>query len=248
MKDAFLSNYINQLMVLIPKGTELIRDVIDEHTWISSNSKMSMPGPKTSLRKIEYETEIKSFYISKYPVTEGLYRAITKSIPTNLGENLKPVVNVSWFDAIEFCNLLSKATGLEECYSLDKKSNKVLFNWNAIGYRLPTDAEWQYACKAGSTGYRYDAIDDIAWYFNNSQGKIHEVGQKRPNAWGLYDTLGNVWEWCWDVYDEKRYGSYRIFRGGSWSEEARGCGASCRRRSHPSFRIDDLGFRIAKSR
>ncbi len=73
------------------------------------------------------------------------------------------------------------------------------------------------------------------------------MGQKEPNQWGLYDMLGNVWEWCWDVYDEKVYGTYRIFRGGGWNDTERGCLASNRRRSHPTFQIDDLGFRIAQS-
>lgn len=107
--------------------------------------------------------------------------------------------------------------------------------------------EWRYACKAGITGYRYGEIKDIAWYCENSEGRIHEAGKKEPNKWGLYDMLGNAWEWCWDLYDEKTYGPYRVFHGGSWAESARGCGASCRRRGHPSFCIDDLGLRLSKS-
>ncbi|MNN44700.1 Serine/threonine-protein kinase pkn1 [compost metagenome] len=157
------------------------------------------------------------------------------------------MVNASWHDAILFCNLLSDECGLTECYTFDHNDNSVLCDRNATGYRLPTDAEWQYACKAGSTGYRYGDIKDIAWYDENSEGAIHKVGKKDPNKWGLYDMLGNAWEWCWDLYDEATYGQYRIFRGGSWSESARGCGATCRRRGHPSFCIDDLGFRLAKS-
>lgn len=79
------------------------------------------------------------------------------------------------------------------------------------GYRLPSEAEWQYACKAGTTGYTYGELQKIAWYNENSSGQIHDVGKKEPNAWGLYDMLGNVWEWCYDLYDETVYGSYRIF-------------------------------------
>ena len=113
---------------------------------------------------------------------------------------------------------------------------------------MPTEAEWEYTCKAGTKGIRYGEIDLIAWYKGNSEKTTHPVGLKEPNPWGLYDMLGNVWEWCSDIYDEKVYGSYRIFRGGGWYDEARGCMATNRRRSHPiSFKIDDLGFRIAKN-
>ena len=156
-------------------------------------------------------------------------------------------MNISWNDAVLFCNLLSKEAGLTECYSIGEDSEKVICNFEAQGYRLPTEAEWQYACKAGTRGYTYGDIEKIAWYIENSGGEIHKVGKKEPNEWGLYDMLGNVWEWCFDLYDEEVYGTYRIFRGGSWAEEARGCGATCRRRSHPTFSIDDLGFRIARS-
>ncbi len=109
------------------------------------------------------------------------------------------------------------------------------------------EAEWQYACKAGTSGYRFGEIDEIAWYSDNSEGRAHPVGTKTPNNWGLYDMIGNVWEWCWDLYDPEVYGTYRIFRGGSWAESERGCGATVRRRSHPTFAIDDLGFRLAQT-
>lgn len=212
---------------------------------------VSIPGGEIELRddriKSKWKAEIRPFLLAQYPVTRGLYYAITNKSPKSSDGNLKPVVNISWNDAISFCNQLSQKAGRNECYSISNDGENIICDWESDGYRLPTEAEWQYACKAGTTGYRYGELDKIAWYNDNSGGKIHEVGRKEPNAWGLYDMLGNVWEWCWDLYDEEVYGSYRIFRGGSWAEEARGCGASCRRRSHPTFCIDDLGFRLAQS-
>ena len=121
------------------------------------------------------------------------------------------------------------------------------WNRNADGYRLPTEAEWEYACRAGTDGPRYGDLDDIAWYRENSGERRHVVGEKQPNPWGLYDMLGNVWEWCWDLYDAEVYGAYRVLRGGGWFDEHWSCRASVRRRSHPTFTTDDLGFRIARS-
>lgn len=211
---------------------------------------VEIPGGTIQMRddrtKKQWTVDIKPFQLAQYPVTMGEYAEITdKASPALSDRSLIPAVNLSWNEAIYLCNLLSQKAGLDECY--DMNSAQVICNWEANGYRLPTEAEWQYACKAGTTGYRYGDIDAIAWYNGNSHGMIHEVGKKEPNAWGLYDMIGNVWEWCWDLYDEEVYGTYRIFRGGSWAEEERGCGATNRRRSHPSFGIDDLGFRLARS-
>jgi formylglycine-generating enzyme required for sulfatase activity len=210
--------HISDLMVRIPGGVEELRD---------------------DRKKIEWKVEIQPFRISRYPLSEEIYN--------DIAGDLRPAVNISWNDALSFCNRLSRKSGLKECYSIPDDFENIVCDWEADGYRFPTEAEWQYACKAGTSGYRYGEIDAIAWYAGNSAGRIHESGKKEPNAWGLYDMLGNVWEWCWDVYDEQVYGAYRVFRGGSWADEARSCGATCRRRSHPSFRIDDLGFRLAQS-
>lgn len=212
---------------------------------------VKIPDGEVTLRddciKKEWHVHIEPFLLAKYAVTMELYDAITNSTLNIIENNYKPVVNISWNDAIAFCNVLSKKAGLKEYYSISDDGQIVRCNLDSNGYRLPYEAEWQYACKAGATGYTYGKLHDIAWYNENSNGQIHAVGQKEPNAWGLYDMLGNVWEWCYDLYDEKVYGSYRIFRGGSWAEAARGCGATCRRRSHPTFHIDDLGFRLARS-
>jgi len=247
----------------------------------SRNQMAEIPGGVIDLRddriKKDWRVSIEPFLVSKCPVTVELYHAVTHNTPYVFDSVQKPVVNVSWNDAIAFCNLLSREAGLKECYSRSKETEDVgvgdnrgigsirgirnvggdgedngdrgavICDWEAGGFRLPTEAEWEYACKAGTTGYRYAEIDRIAWYHGNSDDEIHPVGLKEPNAWGLYDMLGNVWEWCWDVYDVEKYGSYRIFRGGGWAEEERGCGATSRRRAHPTFLIDDLGFRVVRS-
>ncbi|UTM20269.1 formylglycine-generating enzyme family protein [Bacillus paranthracis] len=217
---------INSLMVNIPKGEVVLRD---------------------DRIKKEWQVQIKPFLLAKYVVTMELYDGIINSTCNDYKNSNKPVVNISWHDAITFCNSLSKTAGLTEFYSIQDDGKKVSCNLHSNGYRLPSEAEWQYACKADTPGYTYGELQKIAWYNENSNGQIQDVGKKEPNAWGLYDMLGNVWEWCYDLYDEKVYGSYRIFRGGSWAEEARGCGATCRRRSHPTFHIVDLGFRLARS-
>ena len=219
-------SYVEYPMVEIPAGKIEMRDDRIKTTWT---------------------VEVNSFLLAPVPVTKALYFSMLQKTVEPSVSLQTPIVNVSWTDAIQFCNLLSRHSGFKECYSLSNDGERVICNWEAEGYRLPTEAEWQYACKAGTVGYRYGELNEIAWYQGNSEDMIHEVGEKLPNMWDLYDVLGNVWEWCWDLYDEKVYGSYRVFRGGSWAEEARGCGATCRRRSHPTFRIDDLGFRLARS-
>ncbi|MFB9324596.1 formylglycine-generating enzyme family protein [Paenibacillus aurantiacus] len=213
-------------MVNIPAGVIEMRDDRIKKTWT---------------------VQVNAFMLAPVPVTRGIYHSIMQEIEVNISEANTPIVNVSWYDAIQFCNKLSRKAGLKECYNVSENGEHVECDWEANGYRLPTEAQWQYACKAETTGYRYGELEEIAWYHDNSDGMVHAVGKKLPNSWGLFDMLGNVWEWCWDLYDVDVYGTYRIFRGGSWAEEARGCGATCRRRSHPTFRIDDLGFRIARS-
>ncbi len=210
---------------------------------------VSLPSGHIALRddrkKARWTAEISPFSLGKYQVTQGLYLEVTQKAPSSFRGSRKPVEEVSWSDATTFCNLLSKKLGLKEVYVIEGEA--VILDSRADGYRLPTDAEWEYACRAGTRDVRHGELEDIAWYRENSGGTTHDVGLKDPNGWGLYDMLGNVWEWCWDVYDEEVYGPYRIFRGGGWSDLERGCLASNRRRSHPTFAIDDLGFRIARS-
>lgn len=213
---------------------------------------ISLPGGEIQMRddrlKREWDVRIKPFLMAKYPVTQGIYFDIVGYNLSTFQGKRKPVETISWREAVMFCNELSLQAGFSPYYLVGDSSVEVRANVDAAGYRLPTEAEWEYACKAGTTGIRYGDLDQIAWYKDNSQGGTKPVGEKQPNPWGLYDMLGNVWEWCSDIYDETVYGSYRVFRGGGWNDAARGCMATNRRRSHPtSFRIDDLGFRVAKN-
>jgi formylglycine-generating enzyme required for sulfatase activity len=226
--DTNIISLLNDLMVEIPNGKIELRDVRTKQTWT---------------------VEIKSFLLAKYPMTQEFYFEVTKEASSTIKGKSHPVETVTWKDAVCFCNKISILTGLNPCYSIHTESEEITFDLTADGFRLPTEAEWEYACKAGTSGIRYGEIMSIAWFKDNSDKTTHQVGQKEPNAWGLYDMLGNVWEWCSDIYDATVYGSYRIFRGGGWSDEERSIMATTRRRSHPlKFKIDDLGFRIARNK
>ncbi|WP_158851037.1 formylglycine-generating enzyme family protein [Saccharothrix deserti] len=192
-----------------------------------------------------WSVDVAPYELAPHPVTQARYAEVTGRRPSAVRGDRLPVEGVSWFDALRFCNALSGLEGLTPAYRFD--ADDVEWDVSADGYRLPTEAEWEHACRAGTTGARYGPLDDIAWYRGNSDERIHEVGGRRPNAWGLHDMLGNVWEWCWDVHDAEVKGIYRVLRGGGWFDEHWSCRVSVRRRSHPTFKIDDVGFRIARS-
>ncbi|MFE2154308.1 formylglycine-generating enzyme family protein [Streptomyces lavendulae] len=210
---------------------------------------ISIPGGRVTLsdRRTQqsWQVALEPCRLSALPVTQGLYAQVTGLRPSTVHGDRLPVEGVSWWDAVRFCNALSLREGLAPAYRLDGES--AAWDPSADGYRLPTEAEWEHACRAGTDGPRYGPLDDIAWYRGNSDGALREAGAKLPNAWGLHDMLGNVWDWCWDVYDPEVYGTYRVLRGGGWFDEHWSCRASARRRSHPTFRVDDVGFRLARS-
>jgi len=218
---------VGSLMVQIPGGTVEMRDDRTNKQW---------------------QVHMNPFLLCSIPVTQDLYEELTGVNPSRVRGSRRPVETVSWIDSVQFCNLLSGILGFTPYYEIEDSSKTVKVNQVADGFRLPSEAEWQYSCQAGSNSARYGDLDEIAWYKDNSGGSTREVGKKVPNDWGLYDMLGNVWEWCSDLYDPEEYGTFRIFRGGGWSDEERSVMATTRRRSHPvSFRIDDLGFRIARN-
>lgn len=205
------------------------------YIWIPPGSFMMgcSPGDNecSDNEKPSHRVEItKGFWIGETPVTQAAYERVMGSNPSRFKGPQRPVECVSWDDALAYCR--------------------------TVGMRLPTEAEWEYAARAGNTAARYGDLHDIAWYDKNSPSQTHDVKGKRPNAWGLYDTLGNVWEWVSDWYDEKAYavgdtrnpsgpiyGQYRIVRGGSWGSDSRFARASVRNRLVPAYRDFIIGFR-----
>jgi len=189
------------------------------------------------------------------------------------GEGDNPVVNVSWYDAVAYSNWLSERRGKRVMYSIDEVNKdpnnlsnfdyvKWIVNLNAgsVGYRLPTESEWEYAARGGkrSKGTVYAGGDSLAlvgWYNENSGGRTRAVGNKAANELGLYDMSGNVWEWCWDWYDSyptdeqvnplgAEKGSYRVIRGGSWYDNPELCRVALRNRFNPNLRYNFIGFRL----
>jgi len=138
----------------------------------------------------------RAFRIDRAPVTESLWA----DVMCEGQRSAMPKRWVSWYDACAFCNARSVRDGLAPAYHID--GQRVSWRREADGWRLPTEAEWEYSCRAGTTGARYGELNEIAWYAGNSGSTCHPVGRKMPNPWGLYDTLGLVWEWCWDRYRE----------------------------------------------
>lgn len=213
-------------MIDIPPGRVTLRDRRTEHSW---------------------QVDVAAFRLAATPVTQQDFEQVTGRRPSAARGDRLPVETVSWWDAVRHCNARSEAEGFTAAYELDEAAERAEWDRSADGYRLPTEAEWEYACRAGTTGPRYGVLGEIAWYRDNSGGRIHQVAGKRANPWGLYDLLGNIWEWCWDRYDPEVYDTYRVLRGGGWYDQHWSCRASVRRRSHPTFRIDDTGFRLARS-
>ena len=194
-----------------------------------------------SYEKPVHSVTLSGYYIGKTEVTQALWEAVMGSNPSYWkGDNL-PVESVSWDDCQEFIRKLNALTGQN--------------------FRLPTEAEWEFACRGGnnSRGYKYSGsnyIDNVAWYWDNSGKKIHPVATKSPNELGIYDMSGNVWEWCADWFGNYSSsaqtnpkgpydGSYRVYRGGGWGDYARLCRSSGRYCFSPGSRYCDLGLRLS---
>jgi formylglycine-generating enzyme required for sulfatase activity len=240
-----ITNSIGLQLVQIPAG-EFLMGSPDSDSEASSDEK---PQHRVQITQ--------PFYLGMFEVTQAQYQRVMGSNPSNFKDDsgLLPVEMVSWQDAQEFCVKLSDLAD-------EKQASRQ--------YRLPTEAEWEYACRAGTTSrYGFDEskedLGSYAWYSGNSGSKTHPVGQKKPNAWGLYDMQGNVYEWCQDWHGDGEYqqnagqvavdphgpsgGVYRVLRGGSWIFYGQDCRPGYRGgRSGPGFRFLHAGFRLALGR
>jgi formylglycine-generating enzyme required for sulfatase activity len=217
-----------------------------------------------------HKVKLTGFMMDKFPVTHEMFVKVQLPDPSHWQENPKdPVERVRWRDAKQYCNERSLLEGLKPCYN--EKTMDWQCDYSANGYRLPTEAEWEYACRAGVEGpYDFGSPDKLrqyAWFADNAEEKAHPVGQKKPNGWGLYDMYGNVSEWCEDVYSPTYYQESaaddpvgppspgkdvkRVMRGGSWKSSAATCRATFRQGQRTGdtdacFYTDFCGFRCAR--
>ena len=236
-----------EAMVKIPAGS---------FTMGSSTSEPARKPDETQHRV----TLTKDFYLMKYEVTQGRYKAITGRNPSGFSRcGLDcPVEKVSWYDAVKYANMLSDSQGLSRCYSGSGDTTE--WDKSCTGYRLPTEAEWEYAARAGQSTSSAGSEDPrtVAWFDHNSGGRPHPVGTKQPNAWGLHDMNGNVWEWVWDWRANytgdttdptgPATGSSRVVRGGSWGSDAWDMRIAYRFQMSPgSRRYNSFGFRLART-
>jgi formylglycine-generating enzyme required for sulfatase activity len=196
------------------------------------------------MRESSQVTLTKPFWMAKTEVTQRQYQQLMSSNPSRFKGDDLPVETVSWIDAMEFCRKLSE---------VERQAGRLPEGYE---YTLPTEAQWEYACRAGTTGDHAGNLDAMGWYKSNAGEKTHPVGAKQPNAWGLYDMHGNVWEWCLDFYDSGFYGkttgvdpvntgsgSLPVIRGGCWDDGASNCRSADRDWYNPSVSYDIFGFR-----
>ncbi|BDI21751.1 SUMF1/EgtB/PvdO family nonheme iron enzyme [Herbiconiux sp. L3-i23] len=191
-------------------------------------------------RGARWSVDLEPFEIGVFAVTE---EQMADLLGIAAAEPRRPATQASWLRAIRFCNAASEWEGLDPAYGFD--GEEVTWHVDSDGYRLPTEAEWEFACRAGSTAAQYGPLAEVAWSNLDGVTAAQEVGGKLPNLNGLFDTLGNVWEWCFDLLDPDGDGS-RVFRGGGFADDAWSVRASTRRGAAPRTTHADVGFRLAR--
>ena len=228
-------------MANIPSGSFLMGHIYKYDPALPESVNAFFPDEQP-VRKMT----VKAFQLGEVPVTQAQYEKIIGENLSRFQGNDLPVTNIGPFEIRKYCNLLSKAAGLEPCYDEEKKT----CDFSKKGFRMPTEAEWEYSCRAGTTTLFYTGntekdLDRAGWYLGNSGGKTHPVGQKTPNAWGVFDMHGNVLEFCEDNWNPfMAYGRYlpengpvpeynyyhdmNVARGGSWFNAPSGCRSATR--------------------
>ncbi len=254
----------------------------DHMIWVEGGV-FDMGGEAHDDEKPIHPVQLESFFLCRYPVTQALWEAVMERNPAAFSHPQRPVESVSWYDCVEFCNALSERQGYQPVYQIDRKrkdpnnrySNDdikwlVTIQPGADGYRLPTEAEWEYAARGGRYNQPFDYAgspnrNEAAWWDPNSQAISQPVGLKVPNALGLFDMSGNVWEWDWDWYNGAYYqqlakqpgpapapagpdsGSSRGVRGGSWlNPDGTYLRVAYRISSNPDDRFNSIGCRLCR--
>lgn len=224
---------------------------------------MGSPASEEGRSSIEDEHEMRisrGYWLGQTEVTQGQWERVMGTNPSaHKGTDL-PVEGVTWFDALKYCNRLSQAEGLAECYQIEGENVRWLGGLSCAGYRLPTEAEWEYAARAGQQTVfaGSNKVDDVAWYHGDSASKSHPVGKKTPNRWGLHDMSGNVSEWVWDLWGVYGGGAetdpvgpdsgpVRVERGGSWAHPAQRVRVAYRGQGAPGNGYSMTGFRLTRS-
>ena len=203
----------------------------------------------------------RGYFIGETEVTQAQWRAVMDDNPSRIstcGDSC-PVEAITWLEAVEFVNALSRKASLTECYQVSGES-VTFVGLSCTGYRLPTEAEWEHAAVAAGPGpyAGSDNLDAVAWFEANSAGSTHPAGEKQANAWGIFDMSGNVGEWVWDWYDDypsllvtdplgPTTGTQRVVRGGNWRFVESRCRVADRGKLKPDHRLANLGLRLARS-
>lgn len=262
---------LNLLSLLILANLVSAQNKIPETVFVEGGTyKMGIGESKYFDEFPVHTVKINDFYIGKSEVTIEEFTGFCRTAGLDLpeGDPKMPVTNISWEDACMYCNWLSRVDHLDKCYKILRNPKtgtiKIIFDKTANGYRLPTEAEWEYVARGGNTNKHYaycgsNNPDEVSWYAGTGK-MLHPVGEKKPNSLGVYDLSGNAQEWVFDVYTEDFYknsptnnpinekGSIkRVSRGGSYNSIAEGLRISKRYYNNQDLRAENIGFRIAKN-